>query len=106
MKIRHIVGAAAAVAVLAVTGAGWTAHADPAGANCESNLIGALYCDGPIRADGTWVRCLDVGSQAITGQWGQVSSWTLPVHRCFTYNPANPPGLPLGQPAGHIGDGL
>lgn len=80
------------------------AHADPGlpGTNCESNFLGALYCDGPVRADGTWDRCVDVGSQAITGQYGQVSGWTAPMHQCYHYDPAAPV-FKLGQPDHHIG---
>ncbi|ASW89727.1 CDGP domain-containing protein [Mycobacterium marseillense] len=78
------------------------AHADPMDTNCESNMLGALYCDGPVQPDGSWNRCVDVGSQAITGQYGQVSGWTAPMHQCYHYDPAAPP-FKLGQPDHHIG---
>ncbi|WP_443677838.1 CDGP domain-containing protein [Mycobacterium parmense] len=55
--------------------------------NCESAFNGTMWCDGPIRPDGTWARCF-----AVSG-----------TQRCFMYDPANPPTLPLGQPNHHIG---
>jgi len=86
-----------------------TAHAypgDPTGTNCESNMLGALYCDGPVQPDGSWTRCVDVSSQPVYGgPQGQWNGMTSPFHQCYHYDPAAPP-LKLGQPDHHLGDGL
>lgn len=62
---------------------------DPPGANCESNALGALYCDGPLQPDGSWTRCVDVTQPPA-------------YHSCYHYDPAQPP-LKLGQPDHHVG---
>jgi hypothetical protein len=83
-----------------------TAHAYPGdspGANCESNALGALYCDGPVQPDGSWTRCVDVGQQPVFGgPQGQLNGVTSPYHSCYHYDPAQPP-VKLGQPDHHIG---
>ena len=63
-----------------------TAHAypgDPTGTNCESNMLGALYCDGPVQPDGSWTRCVDVSSQPVyggaQGQWDRNDVAVPPV---------------------------
>lgn len=77
---------------------------DPPGANCETNLLGALYCDGPLQPDGSWTRCVDVGQQPIYGgAQGQLNGITSPFHQCYHYDPVAPP-LKLGQPDHHLGD--
>jgi hypothetical protein len=94
---------AAGVMILAFAPA---AHADPMGTNCETNLLGALYCDGPVRPDGSWTRCVDVSPQPVYGgPEGQWDGSTMPFHQCYDYDPAQPP-FKLGQPDHHIGDGL
>lgn len=78
----------------------------PPGINCETNALGANYCDGPVRPNGTWTRCVDVGLQPVyAGPIGQWNGWTSPYHQCYHYDPAQPP-LKIGQPYHHIGDGL
>ncbi|MCV6965980.1 hypothetical protein H7J50_19525 [Mycobacterium intermedium] len=76
------------------------AAADPGlpGTNCETNMLGALYCDGPVQADGTWVRCVDVAPS-----YGYGGVYSPPYHKCYAYDPANPGPTPIGQPAYHIG---
>ena len=107
MKISaFLVGLGVAAATLT---AAPTAHAnpgDPPGTNCETNLLGALYCDGPVQLDGSWTRCVDVSPQPVYGSpQGQWNGWTTPFHQCYHYDPAQPP-VKLGQPDHHIGDGL
>ena len=68
-----------------------TAHAypgDPPGANCETVLLGALYCDGPVQPNGGWTRCVET-----------------PIFQCYHRDPAAPP-VKIGEPDHHIGDGL
>lgn len=73
--------------------------------NCTS-VWDALYCDGPVKPDSSWDRCVDVAAQFIDGSaYGGIDSFTSPSHTCWLYSPADP-GFHLGQPTGHIGDGL
>lgn len=89
MKINaFLVGLGIAAPLMGVP----TAHAypgDPPGANCETNALGAFYCDGPLQPDGSWTRCVEVYQAPI-------------YHSCYHYDPAQPP-LKLGQPDHHIG---
>jgi hypothetical protein len=64
---------------------------------CETQVF-ANYCDGPIREDGSWKRCLFAHSQ-YTGSGGYIP----PVQNCFIVPAADQiPPLPLGQPNHHI----
>jgi hypothetical protein len=91
LVLGAVLAVAGVVAGTALLGVVPRASADPVvpgmQSNCESGFNGTLWCDGPIRPDGTWAGCFAVEA----------------TQRCFMYNPANPPGLPLGQPNHHIG---
>ena len=89
---------AVAVAAMAASGIGF---APPANAGCETQPF-AQYCDGPIRADGTWDRCFSSAPQGIYGQWGQVTGVVPSVGRCYPVDPNAWPVTPLGQPQYHI----
>lgn len=65
-------------------------------AGCETQVF-AQYCDGPIREDGSWKRCLFAN-----GQYGG-GVYVPPVTNCFIIPAADQiPPLPLGQPNHHI----
>jgi hypothetical protein len=89
----------AAAAITAATPAVALVLAAPASAGCETNLLGALYCDSAPRADGTWDRCYTVNPT--TNVFGQV---LVPgAQKCYPVNPAEPwPVVPIGQPQYHI----
>jgi len=72
-------------------------HAAPASAGCETQAF-AKYCDGPIRPDGSWDRCME--AFGTVNAFGQVLIPT--VSRCYPYDPASPPMTPLGQPQDHV----
>lgn len=77
---------------LAATGIGF---APPASAGCETQPF-AQYCDGPVRPDGSWDRCVVIFGQAGYGTYIPSTS------RCYPYDPAAPPPTPLGQPQYHV----
>lgn len=65
-------------------------------AGCETQVF-ANYCDGPIREEGSWKRCLFAH-----GSYGG-GSYIPPVQNCFIVANENEiPPLPLGQPSHHI----
>lgn len=79
----------------AAVAAGSIVLAPTASAGCETNLLGALYCDGPIRADGTWDRCYTVAPT--TNVFGGVI--TPGAQKCYPVDPNVPwPVVPIGQP--------
>ncbi len=79
------------------------AIAAPANAGCETNFLGAQYCDSPPRPDGTWDRCVSVAPSPYFGQYGQVAGITPAYGKCWPVNPAEPwPATPIGQPQYHI----
>lgn len=81
------------------------AGADPMGTNCETNFWGALYCDGPVRPDGSWTRCV-TDQPSTTWIGGDNPPITTPgYHKCWVYNPADPATFNF-SPDHHIGDGL
>lgn len=80
----------------AYPGPDWTG-----GANCETNVMGALFCDGPIKPNGSWTRCMTYVQSPFPG-----GMYSPPIHRCYPFDPAHPPGVPLGQPPYRIGTGL
>lgn len=90
--------AVAAVAILTGIGVGLAA---PASAGCETQPF-AQYCDGPLKADGTWDRCFTSAPQATFGQYGQVSGWVPSTGRCYPVDPNEFPPTPIGQPQYHI----
>lgn len=86
-----VVGAPSAVAV----------PGDPM-AGCETQIF-ANYCDGPIREDGSWRRCLFAHGSFTGGYDGMPGSYIPPVQNCFIVPNENEiPPLPLGQPGHHI----
>lgn len=88
-------------AALLAAGAGAAA---PAHAGCMVNMLGAQYCDSPVKADGTWQRCWATGQQLYpTG--GYPGFGVVPaMGNCYTLNPAEPwPVVPVGQPQYYIG---
>ncbi|MEC4765437.1 CDGP domain-containing protein [Mycobacterium sherrisii] len=63
---------------------------------CETQVF-ADYCDGPIRPDGSWKRCLFAH-----GQYGG-GAYVPPVQNCFIVPGVDQiPPTPLGQPNHHI----
>lgn len=66
---------------------------------CETNLLGGVYCDGPIRPDGTFQRCTYVAGSYIGGQY---PSWVPPVTTCMIIDNSNWPALPPWVPNHHI----
>lgn len=87
--------AAPAIALVVIPAAN-AVPGDPM-AGCETQVF-ANYCDGPIREDGSWKRCLFAHSQ-YTGAGGYIP----PVQNCFVVPAADQiPPLPLGQPQHHI----
>lgn len=90
------------VAVAAAVALAPQANADPVvpgmQTNCESGFNGTVWCDGPVKPDGRWARCFSVAPS-----WTPQGAYVAGAQRCFAYDPANPPGLPLGQPNHHIG---
>ncbi|CPV56993.1 CDGP domain-containing protein [Mycobacteroides abscessus] len=97
-KFRRICLAVSAAVIPASIGIGFAA---PASAGCEAGPF-AQYCDGPIKADGTWDRCFTSAPQATFGQYGQVSGWVPSTGRCYPVDPNEFPPTPLGQPQYHI----
>lgn len=66
-------------------------------AGCETQVF-ATYCDGPVRPDGSWKRCLFAN-----GQYGGPGVYVPPVQNCFIVPAADQvPPVPLGQPNHHI----
>ncbi|WP_081346567.1 CDGP domain-containing protein [Mycobacteroides chelonae] len=64
---------------------------------CETQVF-ATYCDGPIRPDGSWKRCL-----LASGQSGGPGVYVPPVRNCFVVPAADQIApTPLGQPGYHI----
>lgn len=97
MRIAALTGAgiAAAVAALLLTPTASAVPGDPM-AGCETQLFGT-YCDGPIRRDGSWKRCLFA-----TGSVGG-GVYIPPVQNCFIVPGVDQiPPTPLGQPTHHI----
>lgn len=87
----------AAVPLTVLLAAGGIALAAPAAAGCEGQAF-AQYCDGPIRPDGTWDRCME--AYGTTNAFGAV---LVPnVSRCYPIDPNAFPPTPLGQPLYHI----
>jgi hypothetical protein len=71
--------------------------AAPASAGCETQAF-AQYCDGPVKQDGTWDRCMVAfGTVNAFGQTVVPST-----SRCFPIDPNAFPTFPLGQPLSHI----
>lgn len=100
--IAHVVGAA--VVLSAATAAAPDASAVPGDpmAGCETQVF-ANYCDGPIREDGSWKRCLFAHGSYTGGFDGNPGSYIPPVQNCFPVPNENEiPPLPLGQPSHHI----
>ena len=65
-------------------------------AGCETQVF-ADYCDGPVRENGSWKRCLFAHGQAGGGVY------IPPVQNCFIVpGVGQVPPLPLGQPPYHI----
>lgn len=87
------------VAAFAATGAGF---AVPASAGCEAQPS-AHYCDGPIRADGTWQRCQVAFGGPVYDAQSRLQGWKPDTSRRYEINPAEPwPVTPAGQPRYHI----
>lgn len=94
-------GILSAVLVAALSMIGLVVAA-PAQAGCDYQVF-AQYCDGPLRADGTFERCQTTYGGPMYGQYGQVSGVVPGTYRCYPINPAEPwPMFPLGQPQRHL----
>lgn len=88
-----LAGAFAATAIIAmpVAPSASAVPGDPM-PGCGTQVF-ANYCDGPIRPDGSWKRCMFAHGQ------GNVP----PVQNCFIVAGAEQiPPTPLGQPNHHI----
>lgn len=93
-----------AITIAMLTAAAGVPHAgadpDPGfgdnGQDCESDPVGTLFCDGPVEADGSWTRCVELPPVF----WEDRPINPTPI--CQDYGPENPPGP--GQPSRHIGD--
>lgn len=112
-KARRVLLGGIVTALITGSAIGWgigKAAADPIGpinSDCETGFMGTMWCDGPIKPDGTWTRCFTTAVQWTAPGGSYPGFGYVPqVQRCFPYNPVSPPGLPLGQPAGRIGAGL
>ena len=70
---------------------------DDRGQDCQIDPVGTLFCDGPLRADGSWTRC--ISTPLII--WGGRPLTAMPS--CEDYGPDHPPGP--GQPPHYIDDG-
>lgn len=82
---------------LAAMGAAGIWFAARASAGCESQAF-AQYCDGPVRPDGTWDRCM-----VAYGTTNVFGATVIPdVSRCYPIDPTAFPLTPLGQPPQHI----
>ncbi|MUL46643.1 hypothetical protein FZI85_10950 [Mycobacterium sp. CBMA293] len=99
--LRDVIRISMAVAL--ALSAGGVVTAAPASAGCETNALGAQYCDTPARPDGTWDRCVNVAPTPFFGQYGQIAGVTPAYGKCWPVNPAEPwPVTPIGQPQYHI----
>ncbi|EHI13163.1 CDGP domain-containing protein [Mycolicibacterium thermoresistibile] len=96
MRVGLMFASAAALAFgLTAAGPALAVPGDPM-PGCETQVF-ANWCDGPIREDGSWKRCLFAH-----GQYGG-GVYTPPVQNCFIVpGPDRIPPLPLGQPPYHI----
>jgi hypothetical protein len=84
-------------AAVGTTAASLVMAAPASAEGCEVNLLGAQYCDGPIRPDGTWKRCWATGQQIYPS--GPTFGVVPAMGNCYTVNPAVPwPLTPIGQP--------
>ncbi|SIE70156.1 Uncharacterised protein [Mycobacteroides abscessus subsp. abscessus] len=99
-KLRRICLAVSAAAIPASIAIGF-GFAAPASAGCEAGPF-AQYCDGPIKADGTWDRCFTSAPQSFSGQYGQLAGFIPSTGRCYPVDPNAFPPTPLGQPQYHI----
>ena len=90
--------------VSAVLAAGGLTAAPPASAGCMVNMMGAQYCDAPVKPDGTWQRCWATGQQIYPVYNGNPGFGVVPaMGNCYTVNPAEPwPVVPIGQPQYYI----
>jgi hypothetical protein len=68
---------------------------------CETNLLGVVFCDGPIRLDGTFKRCWQTPASYTGGQYPVYVPSTTSCQMVDTNQPR--PTLPLGAPTHHIG---
>jgi hypothetical protein len=93
-----LIGPAAGIGFMLALPASPTANAVPGDPmpGCQPQIF-ATYCDGPIREDGSWKRCLFAN-----GQYGG-GVYVPPVQNCFIVPGADQiPPTPLGQPPFHI----
>lgn len=77
------------------------AHAVPGDPmpGCESNFWGSMYCDGPIREDGTWKRCATWSPQYAPGPNG--GGYAAGGQKCEVIDQGS---IPFGTPDHHIAD--
>jgi hypothetical protein len=66
---------------------------------CETNGLGGAYCDGPIRPDGTFQRCIYTSGSYIGGRW---PSYLPPTTNCMIIDNNNWPAFPPWVPNHHI----
>ncbi|TXH20063.1 MAG: hypothetical protein E6R06_22825 [Mycobacterium sp.] len=98
MKRRSLIAAISAVTtgvfvIPAPTGSAFPGDPMP---GCETQVF-ADYCDGPIRPDGSWKRCMMARGSAAGGVY------VPPVNNCFIIPGVDQiPPTPLGQPPYHI----
>lgn len=95
--VRVVCAGAGALALGLMTAAPAAAVPGDPMPGCETQVF-ATYCDGPIREDGSWKRCLFVPAQPTYG-----GGFAPPVQNCFIVPGVDQiPPLPLGQPPHHI----
>ena len=96
--MKHcIVGGLAVV----LTAGGLIASAPPASAGCVYGGPVISKCDGPVRPDGTWQRCVAVARLVPSC----MSSYLVPDKRCDSMRPDQHPGdVAFADPPTHIDD--
>ena len=96
--IRAVVAGAVVLAVVSVGSP--VAHAVPGDPmpGCETGAFNSMWCDGPIREDGTWKRCSTWQPYFVPGPYG---SYTPGGSKC-EINGGDPPHFMFLSPDHHI----
>jgi len=99
-RIRGLLFGVAAITAVGALGVP-TAEAVPGDPQpgCESNMWGSMYCDGPIREDGTWKRCATWQAFYVPGPNG--GGYTPGGNKCEIIDQGS---IPFGTPDHHIDD--
>nr|WP_052741308.1 hypothetical protein [Mycobacterium sp. UM_NZ2] len=104
--IGIIATVAASAATIAALSAAPVAVAYPGDPNpgCESGgfMNATLFCDGPIRPDGTWQRCWQWQANYVPGVGGNPGGYSPGGNMCAVISEDNI--QPAISPRYHIGD--